>query len=65
MRVTYLPDNTVVGFNMIGRRWDHRVLTCWVEEKRSLDWVLRHLGEALFDEEFMPVLDFDKVEGLA
>ena len=57
MRVTYLPDNTVIGFNMVGRRWDHRVLTCWVEEKRSLDWVLKRLDKALFDEEFMPTFE--------
>jgi len=54
MRVTYRPDNCVAGFNMIGRRWDHRVLVGWIQEKRSLDWVLGRLEEALFDEEFMP-----------
>jgi NAD(P)H-nitrite reductase large subunit len=53
-RITYLPDGSVIGFNMIGRRWDHRVLVRWVEEKRSLEWVLEHLHEAIFDEEFMP-----------
>lgn len=62
MRITYLPDNTVVGFNMVGRRWDHRVLTCWVEEKRSLDWILPRLGQALFDEEFMPTFDLPASE---
>ncbi len=53
-RITYLPDQTVVGFNMIGRRWDHRILVEWVDEKRTLDWVLNHLQEAIFDEEFAP-----------
>lgn len=53
-RITYLPDQTVVGFNFIGRRWDHQPLISWVEEKRKLDWVLEHLNEANFDEEFMP-----------
>lgn len=53
-RITYLPDKTVIGFNFIGRRWDHRPLVKWVEEKRKLDWVLKHLHEANFDEEFMP-----------
>lgn len=62
MRITYLPDNRVVGFNMLGRRWDHRVLTCWVDEKRSLGWVLRHLGEALFDEEFMTTFELPASE---
>jgi pyruvate/2-oxoglutarate dehydrogenase complex dihydrolipoamide dehydrogenase (E3) component len=53
VRITFLPDNTVAGFNMLGRRWDHRLLVQWVEEKRSLEWVIEHLSEALFDEEFM------------
>jgi hypothetical protein len=42
----------VVGFNFIGSRWDHEPLARWIEERRSLDWVLAHLGEAQFDEEF-------------
>ena len=53
-RVTHLPDETVIGFNMLGRRWDHRVLIGWIERKKQLSWVLDHLHEALFDEEFMP-----------
>jgi NADPH-dependent 2,4-dienoyl-CoA reductase/sulfur reductase-like enzyme len=53
-RLVYLPDHTVIGFNGLGRRWDHRVLVRWIEEKRKLDWVLDHLPQALFDEEFMP-----------
>jgi NADPH-dependent 2,4-dienoyl-CoA reductase/sulfur reductase-like enzyme len=44
----------VVGFNMLGSRWDHEPLLQWIHERRSLDWVLRHLHEAQFDEEFMP-----------
>ena len=26
----------------------------WVRERRSLEWVLAHMEEARFDEEFMP-----------
>jgi NADPH-dependent 2,4-dienoyl-CoA reductase/sulfur reductase-like enzyme len=44
----------VVGFNMLGSRWDHEPLLRWIHERRSLDWVLAHLHEAQFDEEFMP-----------
>jgi len=44
----------VVGFNMLGSRWDHEPLLRWIYERRSLEWVLEHLGEAQFDEEFMP-----------
>jgi NADPH-dependent 2,4-dienoyl-CoA reductase/sulfur reductase-like enzyme len=46
----------VVGFNMLGRRWDHSVLTRWIEERRTLDWVLRHLNDAAFDTELVPRL---------
>ncbi len=46
----------VVGFNMLGRRWDHEVLTRWIHEHRSLSYVLNHIGEASFDTEFVPPL---------
>jgi NADPH-dependent 2,4-dienoyl-CoA reductase/sulfur reductase-like enzyme len=44
----------VVGFNLLGSRWDHEPLLQWIEERRSLGYVLEHLGEAQFDEEFRP-----------
>jgi NADPH-dependent 2,4-dienoyl-CoA reductase/sulfur reductase-like enzyme len=46
----------VVGFNMLGRRWDHEVLIRWIEERRALGWVIEHLNEAAFDTEFVPRL---------
>jgi NADPH-dependent 2,4-dienoyl-CoA reductase/sulfur reductase-like enzyme len=49
-------DDRVVGFNMLGRRWDHSVLTRWIEERRKLDWVLQHLNEAAFDTELVAPL---------
>lgn len=55
-----VQDDRVVGFNMLGRRWDHTVLIRWIEERRSLGWVLRHLREAAFDTELVPPL---RVEG--
>jgi len=51
-RITYLPDGTVIGFNMLGSRWDHRVMVKWIDEKRNINWVLERLSEACFDEEF-------------
>ncbi len=42
----------VLGFNMLGARWDHEVLMRWVSERRSLDYVLQHLRYAQFDVEF-------------
>src|SRR5688572_16874691 len=38
----------VVGFNMLGGRWNHEPLLEWIQERRSLDWVLAHLHEAQF-----------------
>ncbi|MCK5125598.1 MAG: FAD-dependent oxidoreductase [candidate division Zixibacteria bacterium] len=58
-RITYLPDGSVTGFNMLGRRWDHRILVDWVDEKRQLDWVLQNLHIANFDEEFFPSFKID------
>jgi len=55
-----LQDGRVVGFNLFGRRWDHSVLIRWIEERRSLDWVLSHLREASFDTEFVPPLQISR-----
>jgi NADPH-dependent 2,4-dienoyl-CoA reductase/sulfur reductase-like enzyme len=49
-----LRGEEVVGFNMLGSRWDHTRLLAWIAERRSLDWVLARLGQACFDEEFSP-----------
>ncbi len=55
-----VQDDRVVGFNLLGRRWDHTVLVQWIEERRSLDWVLAHLRRAAFDTEFVPPLRLPK-----
>ena len=44
----------VVGFNMLGSRWNHEPFLQWIHERRPLEWVLKHLAEAQFDEEFSP-----------
>ncbi|MGB5811994.1 MAG: NAD(P)/FAD-dependent oxidoreductase [Polyangiales bacterium] len=49
-----VQDDRVVGFNLLGRRWDHEKLAQWLEERRSLAWVLAHLRDAAFDTEFVP-----------
>ena len=51
-----VKDDRVVGFNMLGRRWDHSVLVRWIEERRGLSWVLGHLNAASFDTELVPPL---------
>ncbi len=51
-----VQDGRVIGFNLLGRRWDHEVLNQWIIERRTLEWVLDHLNEANFDTEFVPPL---------
>lgn len=56
-----VQQGRVVGFNMLGRRWDHSVLIRWIEEQRTLDWVLAHLNDAAFDTELVPPLRVSEV----
>jgi len=42
----------VLGFNLIGSRWDHEQLQTWVDQRRSLQYVEDRLGHAQFDVEF-------------
>jgi NADPH-dependent 2,4-dienoyl-CoA reductase/sulfur reductase-like enzyme len=44
----------VVGFNMLGGRWNHEVMLDWIDSRRTLGFVLDHLAEAQFDEELSP-----------
>jgi NADPH-dependent 2,4-dienoyl-CoA reductase/sulfur reductase-like enzyme len=53
-------EGRVVGFNLLGRRWDHSVLIRFVEERRTLAWVIDHLREAAFDTELVPPLVIPK-----
>lgn len=57
-----LQDGRVVGFNLLGRRWDHSVLIRWIEQRRNLDWVLDHLETARFDTELVPKLRIPRGE---
>jgi len=49
-----IKGDRVVGFNMLGSRWNHEPLLDWIHERRPLEWVLQHLHEAQFDEELSP-----------
>ena len=51
-----MRQGRVVGFNALGRRWDHEVWIRWIEERRDLAYVLDHLQDANFDTEFVPPL---------
>lgn len=55
-----IQDDRIIGFNGLGRRWDHSTLIRWMKERRSLDWVLSHLDEARFDTELVPRLRIPK-----
>lgn len=44
----------VVGFNMLGSRWNHEPLLEWIQEGLSLHSVLGRLHQAQFDEELWP-----------
>ena len=60
-RITVVGDSQkVVGFNALGRRWNHDVILSWIEEGRDLTFVLGHLPEASFDTEFVPALQVPK-----
>ncbi len=60
-RIT-VAEGRVIGFNFLGRRWEHTVLTRWIEERRALPWVLEHLGQACFDTELTPPLQISQAE---
>jgi NAD(P)H-nitrite reductase large subunit len=57
-------SNRVVGFNMLGSRWDHNVLEKWIDERRSPSYCLENLRDAQFDVEFGR-LRFEKVPPLS
>ncbi|OVE80408.1 hypothetical protein BVY02_00260 [bacterium J17] len=42
----------VIGFNAMGIRLRHRLCEQWIEEKRSLNYVIENLSAAEFDPEF-------------
>lgn len=49
--ITFGEDGAVLGFNMLGSRWNHRILGRWVLERRNIHWVLQHLSDAQHDVE--------------
>lgn len=45
-------EGAVIGFNMLGSRWDHARFEDWINERRPLDYVMENLHLAQFDVEF-------------
>ena len=52
LRIVCDLDQKVIGMNALGIRHRHQVWNQWLEEKKSMDFVLDHLKEAEFDPEF-------------
>jgi NAD(P)H-nitrite reductase large subunit len=59
-----LRGDKVIGFNLLGIRFRHRVCERWIQEERSLDDVLKNLKEACFDPELYRRWDREIVRGL-
>ena len=47
-----IQNDKVIGFNMLGSRWNHENLVQWINQGRSLEWVLDNLRTAQYDAEF-------------
>lgn len=45
-------NGAVIGFNMLGSRWDHGLFERWIAERRTLAEVMQQLDLAQFDVEF-------------
>jgi NAD(P)H-nitrite reductase large subunit len=45
-------EGAVIGFNMLGSRWNHTILENWIHERRSMAYVMNALEQAQFDVEF-------------
>ncbi len=53
LRINFEKENrAVTGFNVMGIRLRQVVCEKWMNEKQSLEYVLEHLGEVMFDPEF-------------
>lgn len=55
-------SSRVVGFNLIGVRYRHKVCEEWIRENASIENVLENLGAANFDPEFFPQFEGAVVE---
>lgn len=52
-RIAFHPDDRrVIGFNMLGSRWNHTILERWIHQRRDVEFVLENLADAQFDVEF-------------
>jgi NADPH-dependent 2,4-dienoyl-CoA reductase/sulfur reductase-like enzyme len=60
IRINYRKDsNVVTGFNLMGVRYRHKVCDKWLQEGRTLEYVLENLRAANFDPEFFATHEAD------
>lgn len=53
IRINYEAiSSKVLGFNLMGIRYRHKVCEAWIAEGRTIEFVLEHLRAANFDPEF-------------
>ncbi len=53
IRINYKSNSrAITGFNVFGIRLRQVVCERWIHENKTLEYVLQHLGEAIFDPEF-------------
>lgn len=53
IRINYSSDSKkVLGFNLLGIRYRQETCVRWIEEGKTIAYVLEHLSEANFDPEF-------------
>lgn len=63
LRINYdTEDRAVIGFNAMGMRLRHVVCERWIDEERTLEHVLEHMGEANFDPEFFKQHESDIIK---
>lgn len=63
VRINYAKeDGRVIGFNILGIRYRHRVCEEWIRDGRSITYVLANLAEANFDPEFFRRFERDVVD---
>lgn len=62
VRLVWSKDTSqIIGFNTFGIRYRHEVCERWIREKRAIEFVLEHLGEANFDPEFFRQMENEVV----
>ncbi len=51
-RFVFDASGALIGANLLGSRWDHRILEAWIMQRRPIEFVEPRLPHAQFDVEF-------------